>query len=93
MDVGKAREQERKLCPWMNGMPQGAMEGDAVMPMDGRYDAKSQGWRCVDTRYKIKNLSPQRRGDAEEKHLYFLLRLRRSKHNTKFFSASPRLCG
>ena len=27
MDVGKGREQERKLCPWMNGMSQGARDG------------------------------------------------------------------
>ncbi len=27
MDVGKGREQERKLCPWMGGMPQGAKDG------------------------------------------------------------------
>jgi len=31
MDVGKGREQERKLCPWMGGNPQGIREGDAVM--------------------------------------------------------------
>ncbi|MCK4674634.1 MAG: hypothetical protein KAT61_01870 [Gammaproteobacteria bacterium] len=30
MDVGKGREQERKLCPWMDGMPQRAMEGGAA---------------------------------------------------------------
>ena len=27
MDVGKGREQEWKLCPWMDGMPQGARDG------------------------------------------------------------------
>jgi hypothetical protein len=27
MDVGKEREQERKLCPGMGGMPQGAKDG------------------------------------------------------------------
>ena len=31
MDVGKGREQERKLCPWMGRMTQGAMDGGASM--------------------------------------------------------------
>jgi len=31
MDVGKGREQERKLCPWMGGMSQGAKDGGATM--------------------------------------------------------------
>jgi hypothetical protein len=30
----------------MGGIPQGAMEGGAVMPMDGRYSARSHGMRC-----------------------------------------------
>jgi len=30
----------------MGGIPQGAREGDAVMPRDGRYSARSQGRRC-----------------------------------------------
>jgi len=29
-------------------MTQGAMEGGAAMPMDGRYDARSNGRRCGD---------------------------------------------
>jgi len=32
MDVGKRREQERKLCPWMGGMSQRAMDGGVTMP-------------------------------------------------------------
>ena len=34
------------LCPWMDGMPQGAMDGGVAMSMDGRYVTKSQGWQC-----------------------------------------------
>jgi len=30
----------------MGGIPQGAMEGGAVMPKDGRYSARSHGRRC-----------------------------------------------
>jgi len=30
----------------MDGMPQRARDGGAAMSMDGRYAAKSQGWRC-----------------------------------------------
>jgi hypothetical protein len=33
MDVGKEREQERKLCPWMDGIPQGAMDGGTSAPV------------------------------------------------------------
>ena len=36
MDVGKEREQERKLCPWMDGMSQGARDGGVHMPRAGR---------------------------------------------------------
>ena len=43
------RKEPRKavrLCPWMDGIPQGATEGGAVMSMDGRYSARSHGRRC-----------------------------------------------
>ncbi len=33
-------------CPCMAGMSQGAREGGAIMSMDGRYFARSQGRRC-----------------------------------------------
>ena len=32
-----------RLCPWMDGIPPGAMEGGAVMSMDWQYFARSQG--------------------------------------------------
>jgi hypothetical protein len=35
-----------RLCPWMDGISQGAMDDGAVMSMDGRYFARSHGWRC-----------------------------------------------
>ena len=34
------------LCPRMGSIPQGAMDGGAVMPKDGQYSARSHGWRC-----------------------------------------------
>jgi len=32
----------------MDGMKQRARDGGAAMSRDGRYEAKSQGWRCCD---------------------------------------------
>ncbi len=40
--VGKGREQERKLCPWMDGMPQGAMDGGAAYASDGYTQRRSK---------------------------------------------------
>ncbi len=36
-----------RICPWMGGITQGAMDGGAYMPMDGRYNAMNHGCRCV----------------------------------------------
>jgi len=45
----------------------------------------------VPTKLKIKNISPQRRGDAED---YFICGAYGATNKIKkFFSASPRLCG
>jgi len=35
-----------RICTGMCGIPQRAKDGDAVMSMDGRYSARSQGRRC-----------------------------------------------
>jgi len=35
------------ICPWMGGISQRARDGDANMSKNGRYLAKSQGWRCA----------------------------------------------
>ena len=49
-----ARSQEAvRLCPGMDGIPQGARRRCGYV-QDGRYSARSQGWRCgyvQDVRY------------------------------------------
>ena len=35
------------LCPWKDGIAQGAKDGGVHMSMEGRYSTRSQGWRCA----------------------------------------------